>query len=81
MQTTDTPQVKETNDNKKKARAQKGDRIFEVNHKQEQVCDFTGRTEKEDGVIFSTGTLNIGRQAIKILSSQLAEWERQQREG
>ena len=50
-----------------------------VNHDQEQVCDFTGETEKECGVIFTTGTINIGRNAIKILSSQLAQWERQER--
>lgn len=62
-----------------KKAATTGEKTFSVNHDQEQICDFTGDTENECGVIFTTGTINVGRRAIQMLSSQLAQWERQQR--
>jgi|DEB0MinimDraft_6_1074348.scaffolds.fasta_scaffold00295_21 hypothetical protein len=80
MNTTDTPQVTSTNENQKRGKKQSSTTLA-VNHNQEQICDITGHTESECGVIFTTGTINIGRTAIKQLSSQLAQWEREQRGG
>lgn len=44
-------------------------------------CSLTGQTEAECGLLVSVGTVFVGPDAIRILNSQLADFERRQRGG
>lgn len=55
--------------------------VLDLEHGAPHRCSLTGQSEEECGVLFSVGTVFIGPEAIRILNSQLADFERRQRGG
>ena len=54
---------------------------LELEHGAPNRCSFTGQTEADCKVLFSVGTVFVGPEGIRILNSQLADFECRQRGG
>ena len=56
-------------------------KALKLEHGAPNRCSLTGQTESDCKVLFSVGTVFVGPDAIRILNSQLADFERRQRGG